>query len=167
MSESLRVTLLFICCVLSLLWLGLGLIAPLTPSEETPSAAEVTLFYFLPLLLSGSMYRLAKKLPGKIFSGTVFMAILIAGAWVLSISYRTAWPFTSQLRICKSLQAGITEADLVGKLGEPYTREDGNWFYFHSDPVAAGPIRAKIDSSRRVVVLRCYEDGAPTWSTEK
>jgi hypothetical protein len=95
MSESLRVGLLFVCCAFSLVWLGIGFVAPLTPSEGVPTAGEVALFYMLPLLICGSAYLVATKISEKIFTAIVFTMIVSAGAWVLSISYRATFVNTA------------------------------------------------------------------------
>jgi hypothetical protein len=82
---------------------------------------------------------------------------------VMTIDY-FAFP---NLRICKSLQPGISQSELITALGAPFrSQQDGHFvtLYFKSHPVAAGPIRARVDSvTGRVVTLRCSEDGAPLW----
>jgi hypothetical protein len=71
--------------------------------------------------------------------------------------------------VCKTLKAGISVSELIDRMGEPAGREkssDGTWFIFRSPSVMAGPIRAQVDESHgKVLVLRCDEEGPPTWTT--
>lgn len=100
------------------------------------------------------------------YKALLLLIVGIVAVLVLLVFYPVMFP---EVRICESLQPGITETDLLGKLGQPYRREqtnDGTWLYFYSHPMASGPIRAKIDSTGIVLVLRCNEDGPPTWNIE-
>ena len=85
MTESSRVSLIFLCCTLALVWFGVGCLAPLTPSEGMPSIVEVGVFFLLPLFLCASMYRLAEKVSEQIFVVLVALVILSFGGWLLSI----------------------------------------------------------------------------------
>lgn len=75
----------------------------------------------------------------------------------------------TQSAICERLQPGITRSDLVAALGQPRdseSRPDGELLYFSGGLGAAGAIRAIVDSTGRVAMLRCCEDCKPRWGNE-
>ena len=72
-------------------------------------------------------------------------------------------------KLCPSIKPGVTEADLFALLGQPRIEpsKDGKlqWLSFAANPVAAGPIRAQSSmGSKKIVKLRCSEDGPDTWA---
>jgi len=84
----------------------------------------------------------------------VILALLLIGLVLL-------WALPNPARVCEGLPPGITRQELIAKLGSPIRAEqrpEGERLYFHAGLFAAGPIRAVIDSSGRVAMLRCCED---------
>lgn len=95
--------------------------------------------------------------------GMVLVIVIIGCLALFSIRY------FNKISVCSQLKPGITLADMVERLGPPSSAkssETGQWVFFESTIGAAGPIRAKVDDHDRIVVLRCNEDGPPTWSLE-
>src|SRR6266849_6414196 len=73
------------------------------------------------------------------------------------------------LRSCESLKPGITVSGLTAALGQPVHRSAANgqtWWYFRTPSIMAGSIRAQVnEQTGKVLSLRCYEDGPPTWTS--
>ncbi len=93
--------------------------------------------------------------------------VFALGAGIALVVNHLAFP---NIRICKMLKPGISQSELVAALGQPCSaKPDGRFLKlsFMSHPVAAGLIKARIDtSSGRVVMLKCSEDGLPLWDKE-
>lgn len=69
--------------------------------------------------------------------------------------------------VCPKLRPEISLVELKSALGEPvYVERKGNdWLYFATPSIHAGAITAEVDLvSEKVIALRCYEDGPPTWT---
>ncbi len=78
--------------------------------------------------------------------------------------------YFNKISVCSRLKPGITLNDMIERFGSPIDNkapEPGRWVFFKSTIGAAGPIRVKLDDQDRVVVLRCNEDGPPTWTLEQ
>ncbi len=106
----------------------------------------------------GGMSNLKKVVLGLAFLGIVSLAGLVA---IGQLVYPA-------MRRCKALEPGATEADLILAVGDPVRTESRGgqtWtVYPHPSPVAAGPVRARIDSTtREVLSLQCSEDGPADW----
>jgi len=56
--------------------------------------------------------------------------------------------------ICRELHPGITERELVFRLGEPVRREDRTLFFLPS-PTACDDIRARLDHGGRLQTIHC------------
>ena len=90
------------------------------------------------------------------------LAVIAVGAFFVARHF-------TPISICQRLQPGTTRSDLVAALGEPFRSEpraDGALLYFDGGFGAAGPIRAVVDTTSHVAVLRCCEDCKPLWGTE-
>ena len=73
------------------------------------------------------------------------------------------------VEICQKLQPGITLSDLEQALGAStgswISKSGARWLTFETPSINAGQIRAEIEEpSGRVLTLRCFEDGPPTWT---
>jgi hypothetical protein len=93
---------------------------------------------------------------------------LVSLGVVVVILYAINYFVYPNLRTCKQFKKGITERELTSKLGTFTSKDLGNGqmvLYFDSHPVAAGPIRARVDKNTGAVLeLQCDEDSAPLWS---
>jgi hypothetical protein len=87
MNESLRASLILLCCGASIVWLGVGCIAPLTPSDGYPSFLAIVVFYILPIVISLWMLKISKKMSERIFSSAALLVIIIFGGWVLGLPH--------------------------------------------------------------------------------
>jgi len=72
------------------------------------------------------------------------------------------------LRTCRRLRPGVTVDGLTAALGQPVHRSEANgetWWHFRTPSIMAGPIAAQVsEPTGRVLVLRCHQDGPPTWT---
>ncbi len=71
------------------------------------------------------------------------------------------------IKACKELSPRTTLTQFKKKFGSPlYEKVFGNhkWVYFKSDPIAAGPIRIRVNvKTNAVIELKCTQNGASEW----
>lgn len=85
MNESVRALSIFCLVAVSVVWFGLGLVAPLTPSYGLPSLWEVLLFVGLPLALIALGFQISKRTIERIFVALPFLFILTVAAWLFTL----------------------------------------------------------------------------------
>ncbi|HCM42686.1 MAG TPA: hypothetical protein DIS66_05180 [Candidatus Omnitrophica bacterium] len=68
---------------------------------------------------------------------------------------------TARTSFCESLRPGIKLSDLAGFFGAP--QKEGDEWQFQSGNPKTGPIRAKIDVDRKVIMLNCGEGASGGW----
>jgi hypothetical protein len=79
-------TILVILCSISAWFIyGLGLVAPLTPSEGTPGPVELIVFLGLPLALFAWCWFLRSALWARILVLVQLVVIAVSGGWLLSL----------------------------------------------------------------------------------
>ena len=70
------------------------------------------------------------------------------------VNQGTCLPYYGNTRICKHLFFGISERELIHKLGEPIKRV-GEWLYFEGGAGELGPIKVKLDGNRNAIQFVC------------
>lgn len=79
-----------------------------------------------------------------LWTGTVSVGVVIV------VLYAINYFFYPNLRTCRQLKKGISERELTSSLGTFTSKDLANGqlvLYFDSHPVAAGPIRARVDKN--------------------
>lgn len=95
-------------------------------------------------------------------------AVLVFGANVY-LKYSDPVGYENAKR-CPTIKPGVTEIDLISLLGQPIHIEpsqdgESRWLSFATPSIAAGFIRAQSSlTTRKIVKLRCDEDGSDTWA---
>ena len=79
--------------VLAPVWFGLGLIAPLTPSEGNPSLLNLLCFWLAPMGFLACVWTWDKSVVGRCSAGILLAAILLAYAWLM-------WPILCVCQRC-------------------------------------------------------------------
>lgn len=59
-------------------------------------------------------------------------------------------------RVCDSLVPGISERELMFRLGQP-TGESGNALYFEGGADERGPVTVELDTNRRAARFTCHQ----------
>ena len=83
MDESNRTLLMIMTIVASIVWYGIGLISPLTPSEGMPTTSDLIIFVFIPVLAICIWIIISKHLYEKIALGIFVLIIIGFSSWLL------------------------------------------------------------------------------------
>lgn len=88
MKQSLRAFFVFLAGALALVVFVVGLIAPLTPSEGTPTVRDLSLFLFGPILLMASAVYFARSLTGRLVLVAELLLVLVAAYKLIYPMYK-------------------------------------------------------------------------------
>jgi hypothetical protein len=93
----------------------------------------------------------------------IVVGLAVGYFWKERVGYRN-------LRACRTLSPGISLSGLVRELGTPVDKWESlgkQWVSFETPSIMAGMIKAQVDEKTgNVLVLRCFEDGPPTWTIQ-
>lgn len=115
------------------------------------------------LMQAGAHRRLAVAAAAIGATGLCLFAIdvLVHGRGIgrgqeLSCAYTSrCLPSYGNTSVCESLATGISERELIFRLGRP-TGESGNALYFESGAGERGPIKVDLDAQRRAARFVCH-----------
>lgn len=88
MKQSLRAFLVFLAGALALVIFVVGLIAPLTPSEGTPTVRDLSLFLFGPILLIATGVYFSRSTAGKAVLVIELLLVLVAAYKLIYPMYK-------------------------------------------------------------------------------